>query len=330
MYGGGATTMNNPFAPDPNGTQSRFPDVTSIDAQYGQQYSGYGQAPQQYAQPQQQYGQPQQFGQPQQQYGQPQMGMQPMATGMNMGMGIQPQYTQVPQQANFGGGGYMSPPPQMVPQQTGWTGPQSYGSSYGYLNGQQQQPINTATQQVTSNPGYVAAFDPYGPISQAWDGGSGASAMSPTGIASPTTSNTTTPGAGPTHHPREFIRIRKTEIDTWNTFAWKEFINTFDSLRESWAARKRELDAKVQQFTMQMQYGGGGYHPQQIQQEIGRLQGLSKEADSNSDNAAAAVYQLGEVFENYRKSGDLSSKRLIREACNACLNGAPDWPPVVY
>ncbi|KAF8920329.1 hypothetical protein CPB85DRAFT_627408 [Mucidula mucida] len=131
-------------------------------------------------------------------------------------------------------------------------------------------------------------------------------------------------------HPREYIRIHKAEIEAWDTYAWKQLIGAFDAVKDAWAAKKTEIEQKIQQFTMQMQYGGGGYHPMQIQQEIARLQGLMKDADANSDSAAAASFQMHEVFENYRKSGDLASKRRVREASNATLTGCPDWPPAIY
>lgn len=44
------------------------------------------------------------------------------------------------------------------------------------------------------------------------------------------------------------------------------------------------------------------------------------------DSVAASTYQMQEVFQNYRQSGDLSSKRRVREATNAALQSLPDWP----
>lgn len=51
-----------------------------------------------------------------------------------------------------------------------------------------------------------------------------------------------------------------------------------------------------------------------------------KEAESNVDTAAASAFQLQEVYSSYRQSGDVSSKRRVREATNAALTGLPDWP----
>jgi hypothetical protein len=38
---------------------------------------------------------------------------------------------------------------------------------------------------------------------------------------------------------------------------------------------------------------------------------------------------MQEVFQGYRQSGDLASKRRVREASNAALQSLPDWPPQV-
>ncbi|KAF9052398.1 hypothetical protein BDZ89DRAFT_1088487 [Hymenopellis radicata] len=284
MYNGYATSaMNNPFAPDPSGPQSRFPDLNGSAPTVPNQYGSWSQAspvqqqPQQYIQQQQQ---PQQYG------------------------AMSPTYS-----------GYMSPPQGLSPQQT--------SGSYSYLGAQPQQPAYTpAQQQLQNNPGYVSQFDPYASIGQGWDPASASSSSS--------TQPTTSPGPSGVSHPREYIRIHKAEIEAWDTYAWKQLIGAFDAVKDAWAAKKTEIEQKIQQFTMQMQYGGGGYHPMQVQQEITRLQGLMKDADSNSDLAAAASFQMHEVFENYRKSGDLASKRRVREASNATLTGCPDWPPAIY
>lgn len=48
------------------------------------------------------------------------------------------------------------------------------------------------------------------------------------------------------------------------------------------------------------------------------------------DSVAASSFQMHEVFQGYRQSGDLASKRRVREASNAALQGLPDWPPQIY
>jgi len=69
---------------------------------------------------------------------------------------------------------------------------------------------------------------------------------------------------------------------------------------------------------------------QQMQQEAARLQGMVKESESNFDSVAASSFQMHEVFANYRQSGDLASKRRVREASNAAITSLPDWPPLAY
>ena len=45
------------------------------------------------------------------------------------------------------------------------------------------------------------------------------------------------------------------------------------------------------------------------------------------DTVAAAALQMSEVFAGYRHSGDIASKRRVRESCNAALSGLPEYPP---
>jgi len=44
------------------------------------------------------------------------------------------------------------------------------------------------------------------------------------------------------------------------------------------------------------------------------------------DTVAASTFQLHEVFNSYRQSGDQASKQRVRESCNAAVKGLPDWP----
>jgi len=119
-------------------------------------------------------------------------------------------------------------------------------------------------------------------------------------------------------HPREFIRTHKAELESWDTYAWKQVLNTFNALKDAWAARKKEVEARIAQ--VQRDYGYTG------QQEVARLQMLLKEADSNFGAVAASSYQMHEVFQGYRQSGDFASKRRVREATNAALTNLTDWP----
>ena len=80
-------------------------------------------------------------------------------------------------------------------------------------------------------------------------------------------------------HPRDFIRTHKAELETWDTYAWKQALGTFDALRDAWEARKREVEARVgaaqRDMQVQMQQMQMGYYAGQMQQEVGRLQGVS-------------------------------------------------------
>lgn len=48
------------------------------------------------------------------------------------------------------------------------------------------------------------------------------------------------------------------------------------------------------------------------------------------DSVSASSFQIKEVFESYRQSGDAASKKRVREASNAALQALPDWPPLTY
>jgi hypothetical protein len=44
------------------------------------------------------------------------------------------------------------------------------------------------------------------------------------------------------------------------------------------------------------------------------------------DSVVASSFQMREVHSGYRQSGDMASKRRVRESCNAALQSLPDWP----
>ena len=48
------------------------------------------------------------------------------------------------------------------------------------------------------------------------------------------------------------------------------------------------------------------------------------------DTVVAASFQMKEAHSGYRQSGDLASKKRVREAINAALTNLPDWPPQNY
>ncbi|KAJ6576397.1 hypothetical protein DFH09DRAFT_1149210 [Mycena vulgaris] len=316
---------NNPFVSDP---QSRFPDLNGSPpahdpsaAQFTQWLQPGAQSP---------MGMPNQQQPPfqQQQQFQPQMSPQ-----------YNPGYT--PQQ------GFAAPQSPSQFQPTSSFGQQLAGqvngSSYGYLQGQntaaQPAAYNPVQQQLQNNPGYIPQFDPYSSIGQGWDGQMSAQQPQQPQMQSPNPGQApTSPGGGapfganpaaPSQlHPREYIRTHKQEVESWDTYAWKQLLGTFDTLKDAWEKRKKELDGHIVQLQQQMQYGG--YYAGQIQQEGARLQGMAKEAESNFDSVAASSFQMHEVFANYRQSGDLASKRRVREASNAAITSLPDWPALAY
>ncbi|KAG6908337.1 hypothetical protein DXG01_005248 [Tephrocybe rancida] len=270
---GSPEITNNPFVADPTNAQSRYPDLLAAPGQ-----NSWPQTPSNMG-----YQQPQ-------------------------GMYQQPSYQQQQPSPGYGAQapGYLSPNPMsqgMATQQTGmpFQPTSSFGqqlaanlsgSSYGYLQGQngssQQQGYQPAQQQLQS-PGYLAQFDPYASIGQGWAGEPQPQNQPQQNQSQPQSQLSNIPGAPASttslspsgvSHPREYLRTHKGEIEAWDAYAWKQLLNSFDALKDSWDERAKEIEGKATQLQMQLQYGGGGYHPAQVQQEGARLQGLHKEAKS--------------------------------------------------
>ncbi|KAG6820947.1 hypothetical protein H0H93_009183 [Arthromyces matolae] len=313
-YGSSAIT-NNPFVTDPTNAQARFPDLSTGSDTQSQWSTNTGIA----FPPSQGLYQQQQVPQ------------------------LSPGYNTSP--------GYQSPSPSsngIVPQPTGlpFKPTSSFGqqlaanmsgTSYGYLQAQpiasQQQQSYQPAQQQLRNSSYLSEFDPYANIGQGWSGESqtkhpvqqnqlNPSSQFQGAMTSPSTS--TSPSG--MLHPREFIRTHKAEIEAWDNYTWKQLLLSFESLKDAWEGRVKELEGKAAQLQMQLQYGTMNYHPAQIQQEGSRLQGLHKDAKLQSDSVAASAFQMQEVFQGYRLSADAAGKRRVREATNAALQGLPDWP----
>ncbi|KIY43984.1 hypothetical protein FISHEDRAFT_77904 [Fistulina hepatica ATCC 64428] len=220
------------------------------------------------------------------------------------------------------------------------------GSPYNYID--YSAPSQTAlayrpAQEQLQNPGYVAQFDPYAATGNGWDSqpqGTQSSIPSsnqpfPFTTTSPIqtspTGTTTSPTGEP--HPRAYIRSHRAEIEAWDPYSWKQFMNTFDALKSAWNSRKRDLGnrcAELQtQVYQQAQYHGYMY-VQQMQPEVDRLQTLEKQAESNVDSVTACSFQIREAYEGYRLSGDFASKRRVRESANAALQGLPEWPTSTF
>ncbi|KAJ8508802.1 hypothetical protein ONZ45_g8954 [Pleurotus djamor] len=319
-YAQNGTITNNPFVSDPTNAQGRYPDISGTSSPPTGQFTSWTQQNNGYQSPQQSGGYQQ----------------QPQYTpGYNMG----------------GGSGFVTSPMQSP------VGPQPFqptssfgqqltaqvnGSSYGYLNPQltqqqQQQPYRPALQQLSS-PSYVAQFDPYASLGQLDNSNQQMqvqtaptqayqqSQSTGTQLISPTLTSPVSVGPNGQPHPREYIRSHKSEMEAWDAYAWKQAIGAFEALKAAWGQRKTEIEQRATQLRNQLQYGPGYYSADQIQQETARLQGLHKEADSHFGSVAASTFQMQEVFSGYRQSGDMASKRRVREAVNSALQGLPDWP----
>jgi hypothetical protein len=89
-------------------------------------------------------------------------------------------------------------------------------------------------------------------------------------------------------------------------------------LKDAWTMRKKEVEQRIAIVKRDYGYTGQG--------EVVRLQGIVKDADLNFDSVTASSFQMHEVFQGYRQSGDLASKRRVREATNAALTSLPPWP----
>ncbi|KAG6879878.1 hypothetical protein C0992_010231 [Termitomyces sp. T32_za158] len=311
---------NNPFITDPTNAQSRFPDLSSGSSPGTQ--SSWPQAPTDAGMGYQQY---------QGMFQQPSFQQQPQ---------LLPGYTHLP--------GYLSPNQEIVPQSTGlpFQPTSSFGkqlaasmsgTNYGYLQGQTAPPPQQSyqpVQQQLQSPSYHPQFDPYASIAQGWSGESQTQTLvqqnqsytQPQGNSA-VSSSSSPPGVS---HPREYLRTHKVEIEAWDASAWKQLLSSFDSLKEAWEGRAKELEGRAAQISMQLQYGNIGYHPAQIQQEGARLQGLHKEAKLNADSVAASAFQMQEVFQGYRQSNDVTSKGRVRQASNAAFQALPDWPSPMY
>ncbi|TFY66581.1 hypothetical protein EVG20_g4506 [Dentipellis fragilis] len=306
---------------------------TGYPGGYQQQQQMQQQQPPPYANPNSQWGvSAQQTG-----YGQPSSptGFQPTSS---FGQQITAQQTGYPsyQQAQ-----------QQQPQYTGYPQGQvqqgygGYGQQGAY--GQQPQPYGGNSS--------LAQFDPYSqlqsPSTQFPGSPTSAGTGTGAGAGAAPTSSATTSGFRP-DHPRSFIHTHKSELESWDAVTWKQALNAFDALKDAWELRKKEVEARIRvmggtvgaagnffggQTQTQNAYGAYGYgqqqqygYQQQQAQEMERLNGLFKEAESNVDSVAASYFQMNEVFTGYRHSGDVASKRRVRESCNAALNNLPDWP----
>ena len=171
-----------------------------------------------------------------------------------------------------------------------------------------------------------------------------------------------TPGSQPDLHPREVIRKYKAELEVWDTYSWKQVMNSLESLRKAWERRMHELDMRTKQLSTN--WGVAAQHELAQYKNVGLLiyvtwdvvltpspyvigverRGnkflwvdpiilcfyLSRFLISLLASVAASSYQLKEVLDGYRQSTDTASKRRVREAMNAAVRGLPEYPPPNY
>ncbi|KAF9778993.1 hypothetical protein BJ322DRAFT_1101935 [Thelephora terrestris] len=341
---------NNPFLEHTSNPLTRYPDVGSYTSPTDPQFTSWS-------------GQPN--GVPQQQgyntYN-PQAGQQPYATGWSVGS---PTYqTQgsgfgYPQQtgggtrfqpsSSFGQqlssamdvGGFVQGGPgyQQQPQQQftpGYGTPNGYNPTGGIPNQIQTSP---PPYQQAINSGYLSEFDPYGSIGQGgWD--------RPQQSQQPQQQQ----GGGLTNggalnsqsdlHPREFIQKYKAELEAWDSYSWKQLMNSFESLSRAWERRMHELDMRVKQLSTSWSVAG--------QHELAEYKNVLKDSESSFcqsilplvslshpltfllASVAASAYQLKEALQGYRQSTDMASKRRVREAVNAALRSLPEYPSPNY
>ncbi|KAF9238495.1 hypothetical protein BU15DRAFT_62470 [Melanogaster broomeanus] len=298
---------NNPFINDPTNAYARFPDLSGStlppgSPQFPPQFQpGYSNG----------YGDPAHHQSPQAHYQQ-----YPPQPYVN-------QYQAQPQVPEFPSTSYAPQPSPMIPQPTGYmfqptssfgqqlqSHPQQYGVQAGYQN--QQHPGYQGHPQQAGNPGYFAEFDPYSQLSQSQNSSQ---------------ATRTAPALGNAVHPRDFIRLHKAQLDAWDSNTWKQLFSACDGLKDAWSTRKQQAQGMVQQMGGNGIPGPFGSDPRFAYN--GQLEGWKQvlnDANNNSDTVAASTFQLHEVYNSYRQSGDPTSKQRVRESCNAALRGLPDWP----
>jgi hypothetical protein len=255
---------NNPFL-EQGSVHQRFPDI-SPGAPTPNQYSAQ---PGQWQQPQ-----PTGFGG----YGQqPQYGFQQSQQQPYSGGYVQPaQPIQFPTSPGGYNPGYQAPmmtgapsafrPTSSFGQQMAAQLDNGYGGGGGVIGQQTGYGGGWGQQPQQPNWNVISQFDPYAQLG-ALDSapGSGAGLFGGVSTGGPTSSTHTrsysssampTPGAAPSGqlHPREHVRAHKMELEAWDPYAWKQFMNSFDSLRTAWEGRKRDALARAHTLSQSASY----------------------------------------------------------------------------
>ncbi|KAI0833501.1 hypothetical protein BC628DRAFT_1344023 [Trametes gibbosa] len=297
--------LNRPQASAINTTQTGyFPQGATAPNGYGGGYqtqqpqpTGWTQGGSGFVQPQQQQPYGQIMSPPP---AQPQLSSGPFQPSSSFGQQLVGQvsgaYGALPQQQQQ----------QQQPQYAGYATSPQYGPGY-----QQSFPVQQPQQQAQQ---YLSEFDPYSQ-SQAY------------------VQQTSTPGSvqygSQRQHPREFVQSHKAELEAWDSYTWKQAQNSFEELKAAWEARKVEIEARLRAMGGAGLFGGGGMYGGPAQQ-YAQLESMAKEAGLHADTVAASAFQMQEVFSGYRQSGDIASKRRVREAINAALSSLPEWPQPLF
>ena len=287
MYGSSSYTpplTNNPFIQNTSDPSNRFPDISSPPPQPQSQWTDPTliTGPQPQYQPTgiyQQYPPIQQQQIPWQPPPQFQPTQQPQIQPQNYPSPFQQAPAQSPQ-----------PTPAFQPSSSfGQTLQSSMsGGGYGYLQSgqplpQQTTPAYTPAQQQLNNPNYIAQFDP---LSQGWTADTTTTAppqsqqsLSPTnntnfGYVNSNQNNNLgfSPSGDP--HPRDYIRSHRKDIEAWDSYTWKQLLNSCEALKSSWESKRNELKTKLAGLQSQHRYAGY-YDRTQIQQEGSRIQAVS-------------------------------------------------------
>lgn len=248
-----AQPTNNPFLNEQHAdASSRYPDINNI----GSPAPGMMSGPSQWQPQQSQYGQPNQgysqsgFMQPQPQ--QQQMGyMQNPQPGFTLGMGMPQQTPYSPSvEDQISKLCVIDPPPFSRNQQ--------YSTQPNQFSTMQYQQPQYPMSPVGSNPtGYpfqsqqpstynaVADLDPYSGLGSApfSTTQSQLSQSQPQPQSQPQYS-----ASGSQHgdHPRTFVQKWKTELEQWDTAAWKQVMVRIADLRSAWEVRKRDLNGALE------------------------------------------------------------------------------------
>lgn len=157
-----------------------------------------------------------------------------------------------------GGSGYQQQPQQQL--NPGYGIPNGYNPTGG-VPGQIQSPAAPYQQTGVTTPGYLSEFDPYSAIGQGtWDNQQ--QPQQPQQQQGGGLNNGGALGSQNDPHPREIIQKHKTELEIWDTYAWKQLMNSLESLKSAWERRTQELQAR----TKQLSAGWGGAGQQELAQ----------------------------------------------------------------